>query len=172
MSFQGDHKENVRAHYNRKAGHNISTREVRRGAWTWGACMRVRVCVSEQAQVMCLRAGSEPTCREQGLPAQALPQRDQARIAPQVREASTAGKSGMATIEPPDACCLPLLSCCRFASGKSSLLDLCCGRGGDIHKWHQIGVRLLASSSHFYHCISAFLGLVLMPWKWGKSLVF
>lgn len=28
----------------------------------------------------------------------------------------------------------------RFAYNKDSLLDLCCGRGGDIHKWNDVGV--------------------------------
>lgn len=29
----------------------------------------------------------------------------------------------------------------RFCRGKDSLLDVCCGRGGDIQKWNEAGVR-------------------------------
>lgn len=31
----------------------------------------------------------------------------------------------------------------RFATDAGRLLDLCCGRGGDLHKWHDIGVQFV-----------------------------
>jgi len=34
---------------------------------------------------------------------------------------------------------------CRFAKGKNTLLDLCCGRGGDILKWNEARVGFIAT---------------------------
>jgi hypothetical protein len=72
------------------------------------------------------------------VPTEEVPQRNQAVPDCQVRRGRDLPDCSPAVHKEPT---------CRFAQGVPRLLDLCCGRGGDLHKWKDVNVGRTARLS-------------------------